>query len=123
MSEQRSYRRKNGDKSLGRKPRRIMSAEKKYQIFLEALRTDRPIAELLRREGIYATDLNRIREKVREGALERLRDRPGGKKSPVAAEEYEALKRELEAKERALADLSVELAMLRKKTNGGSWDR
>jgi len=100
-----------------------MSAEKKYQIFLEALRTDRPLAELLRREGIYATDLNRIREKVREGALERLRDRPGAKKSPVAAEEYEALKRELEAKERALADLSVELAMLRKKTNGGSWDR
>ena len=37
--------------------------------------------------------------------------------------ENEALKRELEEKERALADLSVELAVLRKKVNGGSWDR
>ena len=41
----------------------------------------------------------------------------------MPAEAYEALKRELEEKERALADLSVELTLLRKKTNGGSWDR
>jgi hypothetical protein len=33
------------------------------------------------------------------------------------------IKLELQDKERALADLSVELAILRKKTNGGSWDR
>ena len=32
-------------------------------------------------------------------------------------------KAELEEKERALADQAVELAILRKKTNGGSWDR
>ena len=30
---------------------------------------------------------------------------------------------ELQDKERALADLAVELAILRKKTSGGSWDR
>ena len=41
----------------------------------------------------------------------------------VSADSYEELKRELQQKERALADLSVELAILRKKTNGGSWDR
>jgi len=35
----------------------------------------------------------------------------------------EALKRELEQKERALAEQAVELAILRKKTNGGSWER
>jgi hypothetical protein len=38
-------------------------------------------------------------------------------------EEYTALKQELEAKERAMADLSVELAILRKKTTGGTWVR
>jgi hypothetical protein len=38
-------------------------------------------------------------------------------------ENYEALKGELQDKERALAEQAVELAILRKKTNGGSWER
>jgi len=63
--------------------------------------------------------LARIRRKVKEGALERLADRPGAKRKTVSKEDYDALKKELEEKERALADLSVELAILRKKTNGG----
>ena len=106
-----------------KKKRRYLSPEKKYQIFLESQRGDSPVGEILRREGIYSTDLNRIRNKVKEGALEHLAARPGVKKKTVSQEEYDALKHELEEKERALADLSVELAVLRKKTNGGSWER
>lgn len=103
--------------------RRYLPAEKKYQLFLEAERGGQPLGELLRREGLYSSDLARIREQVKEGALERLRARPGPKTPTVSVEEYTALKQELEAKERAMADLSVELAILRKKTNGGSWAR
>jgi transposase-like protein len=106
-----------------KKKRRYLSPEKKFQIYLETQRGDTPIGEILRREGIYSTDLNRIRDKVKEGALDRLADRPGAKKKMVSQEAYEALKRELEEKERAIADLSVELVSLRKKTNGGSWER
>ena len=106
-----------------KKKRRCLSPEKKYQIFLESQRSDRPVGEILRREGIYSTDLNRIRNKVKEGALEHLAARPGVKKKTVSQEDYDALKRELEEKERVLADLSVELTVLRKKTNGGSWER
>ena len=106
-----------------KKKRRYLSPEKKFQIFLESQRGDKPIGEILRREGIFSTDLNRIRNKVKEGALEHLAARPGAKKKTVSQEEYDALKRELEEKERALADLSVELTVLRKKTNGGSWER
>ena len=106
-----------------RKKRRYLSVEKKYQIFLEAQRGDAPVGEVLRREGLYSSDLSRIREQVREGALERLGAAPGRKKKMVALEEHEALKKELSEKERAMADMSVELAILRKKTNGGSWDR
>ena len=36
---------------------------------------------------------------------------------------YDALKLELQEKERAMADLTVELAILRKKTSGVSWER
>jgi len=106
-----------------RKKRRLLSPEKKFQIFLESHTGETPVGELLRREGIYSTDLARIREKVRQGALERLADHSGAKKKTVSQAEYDTLKRELEQKERALADLSVELAVLRKKTNGGSWER
>jgi transposase-like protein len=114
----------NSDKTcIGKKKRRLLSPEKKYQIFLESQSGKGPVGEILRREGLYSTDLARIREKVKEGALERLADRPGAKRKTVAQHDYEALKKELEEKERALADLSVELAILRKKTNGGSWDR
>jgi len=38
-------------------------------------------------------------------------------------EVFRIIKKGLEEKERALAEQAVELAILRKKTNGGSWDR
>src|SRR5688572_932263 len=105
------------------KKRRYLSAEKKFQIYLEAQSSDKPIGELLRREGLFSTDLARIRQQVKEGALQRLSAKPGKKKDLVDTEAYETIKRELQDKERAMADQSVELAILRKKTNGGSWDR
>jgi len=107
----------------GRKKRRFLSAEKKYQLFLEAQRKDAPIGELLRREGLYSTDLARIQRKVKEGALEHLAQRPGRSKKTVSEEEHTALKQELQEKERVMAEMAVELAILRKKTNGGSWER
>jgi transposase-like protein len=109
--------------SSEKKKRRFLSPEKKYQIFLEAQRGDKSAGEVLRREGLYSSDLARIQQKVKEGALERLADRPGAKRKTVAQAEYERLKKELEEKERALAEQAVELAILRKKTNGGSWER
>ncbi len=109
--------------SEGKKKRRFLSPEKKFQIFLESQSGETPAGEILRREGLYSTDLARIRNHVKEGALERLSARPGPKRRTVPIENYEALKRELEDKERALAEQAVELAILRKKTNGGSWER
>ena len=109
--------------SEGKKKRHFLSAEKKYQIFLESQSGKTPAGEILRREGLYSTDLARIRNHVKEGALERLSARPGPRRKTVPMENYEALKGELQDKERALAEQAVELAILRKKTNGGSWER
>jgi transposase-like protein len=77
-----------GKSSAYKKKRRILSAEKKFQIFLESHTGKTPVGELLRREGIYSTDLARIREKVRQGALERLAERPGAKKKTVSQADY-----------------------------------
>jgi len=107
----------------GKKKRRLLSAEKKFQIFLEAQRGEMQLGELLRREGLYSSDLARIQRKVKEGALERLAIRPGRSRPTISQDEYDALKRELEEKERVMAEMAVELAVLRKKTNGGSWER
>ena len=107
----------------GKKKRRILSPEKKYQIFLEAQRGEAPVGELLRREGLYSTDLARIQRKVKESALQGLAKRPGRSKKTVSGEEYDALRQELQEKERVMAEMAVELAILRKKTNGGSWER
>jgi transposase-like protein len=112
-----------GSQKTPHKKRRLLSAEKKFQIYLEAQSGDKPVGELLRREGLFSTDLARIRQQVKEGALQRLSAKPGRKESQVSTESYDAIKRELQDKERAMADQSVELAILRKKTTGGSWDR
>jgi transposase-like protein len=109
--------------SQPRPSRHHLSPEKKFQIYLEAQGGEKPVGEILRREGLYSSDLTRIRQQVKEGALERLASHPGKRPKMVSAAAYEALQEELAAKERALADLTVELTVLRKKTNGGSWGR
>jgi transposase-like protein len=113
----------DGPKPSPAPKRRYLSAEKKFQIYLEAQGKDQPVGALLRREGLFSTDLARIRQQVKEGALQRLSAKPGRQPSEVSTAAYDALKLELQEKERTLADLSVELAILRKKTTGGSWVR
>jgi transposase len=107
----------------GKHKRRFLSPEKKYQIFLEAQRGEARVGELLRREGLYSTDLARIQRKVKESALQGLAKRSGRSKKTVSEEEYNLLKQELQEKERVMAEMAVELTILRKKTNGGSWER
>jgi transposase-like protein len=68
------------------KQRRYLSAEKKFQIYLEAQAGGKPVGELLRREGLFSTDLARIRQQVKEGALQRLGAKPGRQQSQVSPE-------------------------------------
>jgi hypothetical protein len=44
------------------KKRRFLSAEKKFQIYLAARSTDKPVGELLRRGGIFSTEQVLIRQ-------------------------------------------------------------
>jgi len=65
-----------------KKKRRFLSPEKKFQIYLEAQGNTQPIGEILRREGLFSTDLARIRLQVKEGALTRLGAKSGAKPAP-----------------------------------------
>jgi hypothetical protein len=51
------------------KRRRFLTAEKKFDLFVESCRSPGRVVEMLRREGLYHTDLARIRSVVEEGAL------------------------------------------------------
>jgi hypothetical protein len=107
------------------KRRRLLTAEKKFDLFVESCRSPGRVGEMLRREGLYDTDLARIRAVVEEGALAALRSvRRGKKKRPsIPAEAHETLLREKEEVEKALASLAMENQALKKAWRGGSKGR
>ncbi len=99
------------------KPRKKLTPEQKYQIFLETQRGDVQIAAVLRKWGIHSSDLTRIRAQVRQGALESLArgNRPG--RPPQEPPEVTGLKAEKARVEEALKELAIENTLLRKKVN------
>lgn len=99
------------------RPRRKLTPEQKYQIFLETQRGDIPVAAVLRKWGIHSSDLTRIRAQVRQGALESLTrgDRSG--RPPQVPPEVAALRAEKARVEEALKELAIENTLLRKKAN------
>jgi len=102
-----------------RHKRRKLSAEDKWRIYQQCQQPDAKIGEILRGQGLYSSDLQKIRKAVEEGALASLRNsRPGRKKkTSVPKEEHERLQRELNEKEKALAEMSVLFTALKKKVN------
>lgn len=101
--------------------RRIIPAEKKYAIVEEIKRDGSTKTEVMRREGLYSADLQRFEEVAREGAIKALgQSHPGRKKkyAEVTPEAYESLKRDLDRREKALAELAIEFTILKKKVNG-----
>lgn len=98
--------------------RRHLSAEEKYQIFLEATmakaKDNGSISEVLRRWGIHASDLNRIRKAVEEGAIQTFGARKS-RKPKVDYAQYEELKAEKERLEATVLEQAAELALLKKK--------
>jgi transposase-like protein len=103
----------------GKTQRRRLTAEEKWQIYQECEKAGAQIGEVLRKRGLYSSDLQNIRRDVQEGALDRLRQsKPGRKKAVnVSIEEHAQLKQELAQKEKALAELSVLFTVLKKKVN------
>jgi hypothetical protein len=76
--------------------------------------------EILRREGLYRNDIQRYNEISREASIKALSQmRPGKKRlREVPIEQYEALQRDYEKQEKALAAFTVEYMALKKKVNG-----
>lgn len=95
------------------KRRRRLSAQDKWTVFQEAAAKDAKVGEVLRRWGIDSSQLSRIREQVRSGALQELNKGPGRK--PKDAEK-EQLRQDLARVEEAFKEVSIENTLLRKKS-------
>lgn len=72
---------------------------------------------MLRKYGLYFTDLKRIREKVERGALKELssKARTGNGSGEITQAAYESLKTDKQRLEKALIELSIENTLLKKK--------
>ena len=105
--------------AVSTKKRRKLSAKEKWNIYKECIEPGAVIAEVLRKHGLYSTDLQRIRKAVEAGALEALGKSGIGRKkvTSVPKEEYDDVKTELAEKEKALAEMSVLFTSLKKKVN------
>jgi transposase-like protein len=101
------------------KKRRKLSAEEKWQIYQECQKPNAKIGEILRKHGLYSSDLQKIRRRVEQGALESLKQsRPGRKKvTTVPIEDHEQLQEELREKEKALAEMTVLFTAMKKKVS------
>ena len=102
--------------------RRQLSPEEKYQIFIEATmakgKGNGSITEVVRRWGIHATDLTRIRKAVEEGAISTFRARKS-RKPKIEYAEHQRLKAEKERLEATVLEQAAELALLKKKDRSG----
>lgn len=93
-----------------------LSPEEKWRIFLETSAKDAPVGEILRRNGLYSSDLTKIRRQVEAGALKELgKNRQAKRAQYIPSAEHEKLKEELLGKEKALAQMSEEYLLLKKK--------
>ena len=92
----------------------------KWQIFLETNAKDAPVGEILRRYGLYSSELTKIRRQAEAGALKEFGVRRNSKKAQtVPYNQYARLEMELTAKDKALAQMSEEYLLIKKKVN---WD-
>lgn len=108
---------KESQEDMVRKRRRL-SAQDKYQIFLEATMAKAPengnVTEVLHRWGIHASDLTRIRKSVEEAAIGSFKARKS-RKPKIDYGQYEQLKGEKERLEATVLKQAEELALIKKK--------
>jgi len=108
-------RRYGSENGMGKK-KKAFEAEEKLKIVLEtASMSEEELGEYLRKYGLHSAELERWREEALSGLKTEKRGRP--KVDPEVKElreERKSLKRELQKKEKALAEASALLVMKKK---------
>ncbi|MBM3166653.1 MAG: hypothetical protein FJZ94_04320 [Chloroflexi bacterium] len=103
------------------RPKRL-TAQKKFELYLETRAPEAPIGEILRRYGLHLPQLRHIEQVVESAAIAGLK--ADGRKcvqlSVVTPERVFQLETELAEKTQALAELSVAYSLLEKNERAAS---
>jgi len=106
------------------RPKRL-TAQKKFELYLETRTPEAPIGEIIRRYGVHLPQLRRVEEVVESAAIAALK--ADGRKRPqssvVTPERVLQLEAELAEKTQALAELGVAYSLLEKNRRGASRSR
>ncbi len=102
-------------------PKRL-TAQRKFQVYLETRPPNAPIGEIIRRHGVHLDDLRHIETVVESSALAGLKADGRKRTSPavVTPERVVQLEAEVAEKTKALAELSVSYTLLEKKERQAS---
>jgi transposase-like protein len=114
MSEQ-----DRGTDRAGRRRKRFLTPQQKYEIFLRLVRGEATIAEAADQAGVDRTTVMKLRTVAKQGALDALAaSRPGVRTNGVDPE-LAAARAEIERLGEALKEMGVRLMLVEGK---GRWD-
>ncbi len=104
-----------------RKPKRVLTAEQKYDLWVRMLSGQITQAQAAVEAGVDRSVVSRLRAVARDGAVAALgSSRPGRPgRSSAEASEAAVLRAEVERLQRTVVEQAVELAVLRGKTGWG----
>lgn len=103
-----------------RRPKRVLSAQEKYQVYQQLLTGELSQRQAAERWGVDPTTVMRIRRVGREGALGALAaSRPGRRDGDVSDVELMAARAEIARLEETVKEQAIELVALRGKSRLG----
>ncbi|MGH9068554.1 MAG: hypothetical protein ACRD0J_13870 [Acidimicrobiales bacterium] len=105
----------------GRRPKRFLTAEQRYEIWVKTLTGEWSTVEAATRSGIDRTTVMRLRKVAKDGAISALQSlSPGRRPQPGPDAELAALKAENAKLSDTIVELSIENVALRGKAPWGS---
>jgi transposase-like protein len=108
-----------GTDGVGRRRKRFLSPQQKYEIWLQLLRGETTISQAADRAAVDRSTVMKLRTVAREGALEALsRSKPGTRGNGMDPE-LVAARAEIARLSEALKEMGVRLMLVEGK---GTWD-
>ncbi|MGH2689261.1 MAG: hypothetical protein ACRDKW_10715 [Actinomycetota bacterium] len=108
-----------GTDRAGRRRKRFLTPQEKYEIFMQLVRQEATIGEAADRAGVDRTTVMKLRTVAKQGALDALAvSRPGVRTNGVDAE-LAAARAEVERLGNALKEMGVRLMLVEGKERWG----
>lgn len=103
-----------------RKPKRFLSGEQKYDLWVRMLTEQITPSEAAAEAGVDRSTISNLRRTARDGAIAALTAaKPGRRRSAKEVSEAAKLQAEIDRLGNVIIEQAVELAMLRRKSSWG----